>query len=89
MTSLCYGIYPTVNSQRVHVVILIFQCFPLGFTIPHPIQLSIRLQLHRAIYRPDSFVMMLRYCANLKAMRYESTSLKRIVADKSHRVIVA
>ena len=32
---------------------------------------------------------MLRYCANLKAVRYESTSLNRIVADKSHRVIVA
>ena len=47
------------------------------------------LQLHGAIYRPDSFVMMLRYCANLKAIRYESTSLNRIVADKSHRVIVA
>ena len=29
------------------------------------------------------------YCANLKAIRYKSTSLKRIVADKSHRVIVA
>ena len=33
--------------------------------------------------------MMLRYCANLKAIRYESTSLNRTVADKSHRVIVA
>ena len=43
----------------------------------------LRLQLHGAIYRPDSFVLMLRYCANLKAIRYESTSLKRIVADKS------
>ena len=32
---------------------------------------------------------MLRYCANLKAIRYESKSLNRIVADKSHRVIVA
>ena len=32
---------------------------------------------------------MLRYCANLKAVRYESTSLNRIVADKSHSVIVA
>ena len=32
---------------------------------------------------------MLRYCVNLKAIRYESTSLNRIVADKSHRVIVA
>ena len=28
-------------------------------------------QLHGAIYRPDSFVLMLRYCANLKAIRYE------------------
>ena len=27
--------------------------------------------------------------ANLKEIRYESTSLNRIVADKSHRVIVA
>ena len=45
--------------------------------------------LHGAIYRPDSFVLILRYCVNLKAIRYESTSLNRIVADKSHRVIVA
>ena len=50
---------------------------------------KLRLQLHVAIYRPDSFVLMLRYCANLKAIRYESMSLNRIVADKSHRVIVA
>ena len=49
---------------------------------------NIRLQLHDPIYRPDSFVLMLRYCANFKAIRYESTSLNRIVADKSHRVIV-
>ena len=47
------------------------------------------VQLHGTIYRPDSFVLMLRYCANLKAIRYESTSLNRIVADKLHRVIVA
>ena len=38
---------------------------------------------------PHSFVLMIRYCANLKAIRYESTSLNRIVADKSHRVNVA
>ena len=31
----------------------------------------------------------LRYCANLKAMRYESMSSNRIVPDKSHRVIAA
>ena len=49
----------------------------------------IRLQLHGAIYRPDSFVVMVRYCANLKAIRYESTTLNGIIADKSHRVIVA
>ena len=50
---------------------------------------ELRLRLHGTIYRPDSFVLMLRYCANLKVIRYESTSLKGIVADKSHRVIVA
>ena len=49
----------------------------------------LRLQLHSAIYRSDYFVLMLRYCANLKAIRYESKSLNRIVADKSHRVIAA
>ena len=51
--------------------------------------LTNRLRLHGAIYCPDSFVLMLRSCANLKAIRYKSTSLNRIVADKSHRVIVA
>ena len=51
--------------------------------------MSLRLQLHGAIYRPDSFVLMLRYCVNLKAIRNESTGLDRIVADKSHSVIVA
>ena len=49
----------------------------------------IRVQSHGAIYLPDSFVLMLRYCTNLKAIRHESTSLNRIVADKSHSVIVA
>ena len=53
------------------------------------VPVKLRLQLHGAIYRPDSFVLMLRYCANLKAIRYESTSWNRIVADRSHRVIVA
>ena len=53
------------------------------------LQLQLRLQLHGAIYRTDTFVLVLRYCANLKPIRCESTSLKRIVADKSHRVIVA
>ena len=48
-----------------------------------------RLQLHDAIYRLDSFVLMLRYCTNLKARRYKSTSSNRIVADKLHRVIAA
>ena len=48
-----------------------------------------RLQLHDAIYRPDSFVLMLRYCANLKAIRYKSTSFNTIVANKLHRVIAA
>ena len=43
-----------------------------------------KLQLHGAIYRPDSFVLMLRHCVNLKAIRYESRSSNRIAADKSH-----
>ena len=51
--------------------------------------LPIRLQLHGAIYRPDSFVLMLRHYVNLKAIRYESMSLNRIAADKSHSVIAA
>ena len=62
---------------------------PLKLICPSDQRSQIRLQLHGAIYRPDSFVSMLRYCANLKTIRYESTSLNRIVADKSHRVIVA
>ena len=32
--------------------------------------------------------MMLQYCANLKAIRYESTSSNRTVADKLQRVVV-
>ena len=34
-----------------------------------------RLQLHDEIRRPDSFVLMLHYCANLKVIRYKSKSL--------------
>ena len=49
----------------------------------------LRLQLHGAIYRPDSFVLIPHHCLNLKATRYESTSLNRIAADKSHSVIAA
>ena len=33
--------------------------------------------------------MTLRYCANLNAIRYKSTSLNRIIADKLQRVIAA
>ena len=40
-------------------------------------------------YHPDSFVLMLRYCMNLKGIRYKSTSFNRIVADKLHHVIAA
>ena len=48
-----------------------------------------RLQLPDAIQCPDSFELMLRYCANLKAIRYKSTSFNRIVADKLHHLIAA
>ena len=54
-----------------------------------PMRTRLGLRLHGAIYRPDSFILTLRFCANLKAINYESTSLNRILADKSHRVIVA
>ena len=65
------------KSQRL----LFFQCTAYKDLL--------RPQLHGAIYRPDSFVLMLRYCANLKAIRYESTSLNRVLADKLHRAVVA
>ena len=41
----------------------------------------LRIRLHGAI-------LMLHYCASLKAIRYESKSSNRIVADKTHNVIV-
>ena len=48
----------------------------------------IKATITRCDLSPRFFVLMLRYCANLKAIRFESASLNRIVADKSHRVIV-
>ena len=42
---------------------------------------SRKFQNTRCDLSPDSFVLVLRYCANLKAIRYESTSLNRIAAD--------
>ena len=50
---------------------------------------SIRLQFHDAVYHPTSFVLMLRYCANLKAIRYKSMSFNTIIANKLHHVIEA
>ena len=51
--------------------------------------LFLRLRLCSAVYRLNSFVLMIRYFGNFKVIRYASTSLNRIVADKLHRVIVA
>ena len=48
--------------------------------------MSVRLHLHDVIYHPDSFVLVLCYCAPPKAIRYKSMSFNRIVADKLHRV---
>ena len=45
--------------------------------------------IYDGIYRPDSFALILRYCANLKAIRYKSTSFNRIVVDKLDHVIAA
>ena len=75
------------STHTLHIA-LVALFYNLGPGIQDAI-CRLRLQLHSAIYRPDSFVLILRYCANLKAIRYESTSLNRILADKSHRVIVA
>ena len=63
----------------------LFWCFVLFVWI----LVRVRLQLHGAIYRPDSFVLTLHHCVNFKATRYESTNLNRIAADKLHYVIVA
>ena len=49
----------------------------------------VKATITRSDLSPRFFLLMLRYCANLKAIRYESSSLNRIAADKSHRVIVA
>ena len=63
--------------------------FSMDATLALSCCLCLWLRLRGAIYGPDSFVMMPRYCANLKAIRYESMSLNGIIADKSHCVIVA
>ena len=78
------------KAQSCVVLNLRFSCLCIHFIVsPTRVTDLVRLQLHGAIYRSDSFVLMPSYCANLKAIRYESTSLNRIVADKSHRVIAA
>ena len=50
---------------------------------------NLSLRIHGAIYRLNSFVSMLHYCVNLKAIGYESTGLNRVVVDKSNRVVIA
>ena len=75
------------NYLNFELFLVFLSCIPI-MVIVFQVK-SLRLRLHGAIYRPDSFVLVLRYCENLKAIRYESTSLNRIVADKSHRLIVA
>ena len=50
---------------------------------------EIKATITRCDLSPDTFVFILRYSANLKAIRYESTSFNRILADKLHRVIAA
>ena len=83
-----------IDLRQEIFAIKIFAVMPENFKIlfealSQACSAILRLQLHGAIYCPDFVVLMLRYCVNLKAIRYESTSLNRIVADKSHRVIVA
>ena len=68
-----------------HLPVKLHSSAPRGGEAAH----RLWLRLHGVIYCPDSFVLMLRYCANLKTIRYESMSLNKIVAGKLHRVIVA
>ena len=50
-----------------------------------PYALNVRTNI--SWYGPRARLIRAYYCANLKAIRYESVSLNRIVADKSQRVI--
>ena len=89
------------SEIRVRSKTMLFQlCFRVILSPPPPLQkkLSFIVRLpHQKYWATITwcdlsvrfFVLMLRYCANLETIRYESTSLNRIVADKSHRVIVA
>ena len=72
-----------INSERCFLPRTCFFTDLVNRFIQKEAHLSLTLN------RSDPFVSMRRYCVNLKAIRHESTSLKRIVADKSHRVIVA
>ena len=65
------------------------ECHKFSTSVSDQKSVANKLRLHGAIYRPDSFVLVLRNCANLKAIRCKLTSLNRMVADKSYRVIVA
>ena len=79
----------TCCITAINVAMAIVKIQTVAVTIYVLFLVRIRLRLHGAIYRPDSFVLMLRYCATLKVIRYKSTNLNRIIADESHRVIVA
>ena len=86
----CQGIRPKRKELELYLKENVIDIIALTETFLMPgFHQIVKLELHGTIYRPDSFVLMLRYFVNLKAIRYESTSLNRIVADKSHRVIVA
>ena len=77
----------SITSQRMQTLL---SCWNIKATTVEITKVgSIRLHLHDAIHRPDSFVLMLRHCANLKAIRYKSKGFNRIVADKLHYVIAA
>ena len=75
--------HQSVNPSREAISILSGKYKRFTFVFPEcqlwiikpGLHIVVRLQLHGAVYRPDSFVLMLCYCGNLKAIRYESTSL--------------
>ena len=65
-----FGMCPvsyTANDSIYHFCIMIKTSISFSRVIAVQDFETLRLQLRGAIYRPDSFVLMLQYCANLKA----------------------
>ena len=58
---------------------------------PNPLSYAAKAAITRCDLSPRFLCIdaTFKYCTKLRAIRYESTNLNRILADKSHHVIVA